>query len=316
LSPGWIPGRKVDNSDQQYASFRNNIPILFSVLVLHFVLRRGFNAVYAWVSPSPPKNSSYFAAHNLNRRKIFDIIFAIIFLTALHSLNIIKILFILLVNFSISYFHPSSILVPVFTWVFNIGVLFANEYFKGYRFRDILPFFIAGEGEGVGHAMDHFMGGGILKRWEILFNITVLRLISYNLDHYWAAVRLEEGETEEGSVLEVGRLTPQGEDADLERRGNADDPRLDEGVDSREERLIINAGLKKKKADPAHLNEHDRIDTPAKVEDYSLLNYLAYTLYTPLYLAGPILSFNDFIHQVCVGILHMILHGIAKSITA
>ncbi|KAF8533912.1 glycerol:H+ symporter [Trichophaea hybrida] len=256
LSPGWIPGRKVDNSDQQYAGFRNNIPILFSILALHSALRRGFNAVYARVSPSPPKNSPYFASHNLNRRKLFDIIFAIIFLTTLHSLSIIKILFILLMNFSISYFHPSSVLVPIFTWVFNIGVLFANEYFRGYKFRDILPFLIAGEGEGVGHAMDNFMGGGIFKHWEVLFKITVLRLISYNLDHYWAAVRLEEGEKQEGSVLE------------------------------------------KKNADPTHIDEHDRIDTPAKVEDYSLLNYLAYILYTPLYLAGPILTFNDFVHQL------------------
>ncbi|KAA8912337.1 glycerol:H+ symporter [Sphaerosporella brunnea] len=255
LSPGWILGRRVDNSDQQYASFRNNIPILFSVLVLHFMLRRFYNLVYTRLCPTPPHNSSYLANHNLTRRKLFDILFAVIFLTALHSLSIIKILFILLINFSISFFHPSSVLVPILTWTFNVGILFANEYFRGYRFRDILPFLIAGEGEGVGYWMDHFMGGGLLNRWEVSFNITVLRLISYNMDHYWAAVRLEEGESEAGSVIE------------------------------------------KKHADPWNISERDRIDTPAKIEDYSLLNYFAYILYTPLYLAGPIITFNDFIHQ-------------------
>ncbi|KAI5784840.1 glycerol uptake protein 1 [Pyronema domesticum] len=256
LSPGWIPGRKVDNSDAQYQSFRNNIPILFAVLTLHSVLRRVFNVVYSRISPTPPTNSSYYASHNLNRRKIFDIIFALIFLTALHSLSVIKILVILLVNFSISFFHPSSIMVPICTWVFNITVLFANEYYSGYRYRDLLPFFVAGEGAGFGYWMDHFMGGGLLRRWEVSFKITVLRLISYNLDHYWAACRAEAGEEEEGSVLE------------------------------------------KKNADPYHMNERDRIDTSAKPDEYNLLNYLAYVLYTPLYLAGPILTFNDFIHQL------------------
>lgn len=39
------------------------------------------------------------------------------------------------------------------------------------------------------------------------------------------------------------------------------------------------------------------MDLPAKPQDYSFRNYLAYTLYSPLYLAGPILTFNDYISQ-------------------
>jgi D-alanyl-lipoteichoic acid acyltransferase DltB (MBOAT superfamily) len=33
-------------------------------------------------------------------------------------------------------------------------------------------------------------------------------------------------------------------------------------------------------------------------EDYSLINFLAYCLYPPLYIAGPIITFNDFVWQV------------------
>lgn len=255
LWPGWIFGRKVDNSDRQYANFRNNLPILFAVLLLHFVLRRAFNVVFIRVSPTPPSNSSYLPSHNLTRRKLFDIFFALIFLTALHSLSVLKIVFIIVVNFLISFFHPSSDYVPILTWLFNIGVLFANEYYSGYRFQVILPWLTAGEGAGVGYAMDNFMGGGILRRWHISFNITVLRLISYNMDHYWAAVRKKEGNDIDGTVIE------------------------------------------KMRSYPANLNEKDRVDMPAKMQDYSLLNYMAYVLYTPLYLAGPIITFNDFIHQ-------------------
>lgn len=31
---------------------------------------------------------------------------------------------------------------------------------------------------------------------------------------------------------------------------------------------------------------------------YSFWNYLAYALYSPLYIAGPIMTFNDFLWQV------------------
>ena len=33
-------------------------------------------------------------------------------------------------------------------------------------------------------------------------------------------------------------------------------------------------------------------------ETYTFTNYIAYTLYAPLYIAGPIITFNDFMWQV------------------
>lgn len=54
---------------------------------------------------------------------------------------------------------------------------------------------------------------------------------------------------------------------------------------------------KKKGLDPANLSERDRISIPADIKDFSFRNYLAYALYAPLYIAGPILTFNDYISQ-------------------
>lgn len=48
---------------------------------------------------------------------------------------------------------------------------------------------------------------------------------------------------------------------------------------------------------PSDLSDRDRVRLPARPHDYSFLNYLAYTLYSPLYLAGPIMTFNDYIAQ-------------------
>lgn len=55
---------------------------------------------------------------------------------------------------------------------------------------------------------------------------------------------------------------------------------------------------KKKQLDPGNLSERDRINTPASAKDYSFRNYVAYALYAPLYLTGPIITFNDYISQL------------------
>lgn len=36
------------------------------------------------------------------------------------------------------------------------------------------------------------------------------------------------------------------------------------------------------------------------LDSYSFLNYFAYVIYPPLYIAGPIMTFNDFYWQVSV----------------
>src|SRR5205085_12680029 len=77
------------------------------------------------------------------------------------------------------------------------GVLFANVLAHGYRFTQIaetmLPFPMA-----IAWAKGLDLYGGLIPRWEILFNITVLRLIAFNLDYYWS---LERDRT--GSPVEV-----------------------------------------------------------------------------------------------------------------
>ena len=45
------------------------------------------------------------------------------------------------------------------------------------------------------------------------------------------------------------------------------------------------------------MSDRDRVSIPAKSEDYSFRSYIAYTVYAPLYLTGPILTFNDYVSQ-------------------
>jgi len=133
----------------------------------------------------------------------FDFGFVLIFVTALHGVSAIKVLLILFINYKIGKSLPRSY-VPAATWIFNIGTLFANELCGGYQLEAIATILSPGSGSpGEKHTLlvewaktlDSF--GGIMPRWEVLFKVTVLRLISFNMDHHWSL------EYPAGSAIEV-----------------------------------------------------------------------------------------------------------------
>ncbi|KXX78169.1 Glycerol uptake protein 1 [Madurella mycetomatis] len=258
LSEGWIPGRKIDVSDAQYHTFRTNLPYMALLLVLHPLCRRVWNAVYpAPQEVKPVKAASPEAAEaRLRQRTSFDYAFALLYLVVLHGFSAVKILLILALNYRLATGLPRKY-VPAATWVFNICILFANELCEGYKFRDIALFVSGAPAKDLvtdpsvlvklGEWLDSY--GGLMSRWEILFNITVLRLISFNLDYYWS----------------------------LDRRSSSP--------------------IEKKQLDPSNLSERDRISIPAAPSDFSFRTYVGYAIYAPLYLTGPIITFNDYISQ-------------------
>jgi hypothetical protein len=205
LSPGWIPGRLVDNSDDQYSTFRDNVPYMALVLIIHPILRKVYEAITPLKDQSPGKsNSKNTPAHaasppssadaRMIRRVNFDLYFAVLFLFALHGFSAFKVLLILYTNYILATRMPREY-VPAVAWIFNIGILFANELGKGYPYSDIATFFLRWPGDGLEGKLAYNWGsyldayGGLVPRWEILFNITVLRLISFDMDYVWSLDR-------------------------------------------------------------------------------------------------------------------------------
>ncbi len=199
---------------------------MFLVLTVHPLLRRLYDRIYPTAEPhaaSPSQSQkgkadghasslvfTTAADARLNQRVSFDLAFAFVFLCALHGFSALKVLVILYINFTLATRLPKA-QVPLVTWAFNIGILFANEFYGGYPFATVaeylLPWSASTEatlGKGVagnwGTWLDAY--GGLIPRWEILFNITVLRLVSFNLDYYWSLDRRG------GSPIEVRRSDP------------------------------------------------------------------------------------------------------------
>lgn len=138
------------------------------------------------LSQGLPANAA--AGVRQEQRLSFDFYFAFILIAALHGFSALKVVFILYLNYKLAKSVPPGYLTAV-TWTFNIAILFANEYGRGYSYASMAMFLsppLSAEKSSAtwGHWLDSH--GGLISRWEVLFNLTVLRLISFNLDYKWS----------------------------------------------------------------------------------------------------------------------------------
>lgn len=210
LSQGWIFGRKVDNSDQQYRFFRNNFWLLCVLVSAHVALRK---AVSLGVSI---------------KRTLFDLVFGIIYLVALHGTNVLKIAIHVCVMFALAKCIQDIRVARILLWAYGVLTLFINETLRNASFTSVFPYEFT----------------GIVARWDVFYNFTLLRMLSFGLDY------LEKRQTNEKS-FEV----------------------------------------------PEGLEERERLTAPLPIEEYSAINYLAYLTYAPLFIGGPIITFNDYLYQ-------------------
>lgn len=213
----------MDNSDVQYSQFRNQLPLLFMVACIYLLASR----IYRSLINKKPKE--LYQAY-------FYLFASILVLTALHGTSCVKILVIITSSYHIGRLTGSSYWNPILTWTFNLIVLVLNEYYKGYTFESIgLP------------SLDQ--NRGLMPRWHVFFNFSMLRLVSYNMDYYW---QLKKPRTQYHNLV----------------------------------------------GDDDFTTDKERIGVPCHSIDYNYFNFLTYILYTPLYICGPIITFNDFISQI------------------
>ncbi|KAL5526721.1 GUP1 [Sanghuangporus sanghuang] len=227
LTDGWMFGRIQDNSDAQFQTFRNNFPLLSLIAAFFLIIKYMYIRLFLRSNLSTDGTRLHLIP--------FIIGFSIVFLLSLHGASILKILFILSVNYGIAKVFGSSKANPLLTWIFNMGVLFAIERNNGFRFASLSPSLASLDGIT-----------GAYARWFIPFNITMLRLVSFNMDYYWAC-----------NALKSSR------------------------------HVIPNSEMDYKQ----------RTVTPHELAVYSFKYYFAYVCYPPLFIAGPIMTFNDFMWQ-------------------
>jgi protein-cysteine N-palmitoyltransferase HHAT len=246
LSKGWLFGRKVDNSDQQYRFFRDNFLLLSGVATGHVLLKK---LLVDYLLPG-------------NKRILFDFVFGFIFLFVLHGINMIKILFLIGMLHGITYLfikQKQYKMGKLALFFFGVGTLFFNVKFRKWKYGDILS---------VLGFMDS-MFKGIVARWDVFYNFMLLRLLSYEFD-----------------LLEAEELIS------LEKKGDESENTIEllethtKGVSTKQ-----NAKL-----EPI-TNDIERMSYRHNIKQYNIVNQFAYLLYAPLLIAGPVVTFNDYLCQ-------------------
>ncbi|KAJ1340351.1 hypothetical protein BSLG_005053 [Batrachochytrium salamandrivorans] len=232
LSQGWF-NRKMDNSDAQFRSFRNNIPILTAVMIGHQILSIGAGIRFAT------------SAHYGYIRMCFSLVFSLIFLAVLFGIGLVKILLVCGLHYMVVKRIGPTWHSLMFSWVVGLCILFGTSLIEDLSFGSMNSSLAW---------MDSMKGIGMSPS----YNFTILRMVSFSADSFWKS-------TDSSKQFEKHKL-----DCTVCLCGNIAGVRCASG----------------------------RIIAPHNETQYSFINYLAYLLYAPLFLAGPIICFNDFVAQV------------------
>ena len=168
---------------------------------------------------------------------------------------------------AVSYTHLDVYKRQALSWGYGIASLFINDKYRTFPFGNILPFL---------SPLDNAYRG-IIPRWDVFFNFTLLRMLSYNMDF------LERWNKQ---------LTPVTSNVN----SNLDLPSPSRPEFRRSSSVSTLEPIQESGKDQI-LNERARLTAPHHIQDYSIANYIAYVTYTPLFIAGPIITFNDYVYQ-------------------
>ncbi|KAJ2834170.1 glycerol transporter, partial [Coemansia sp. 'formosensis'] len=256
LSEGWMFGRKIDLSDGQWDTFRSHLPAFAAAMLAYVALNWAFRLVVV-----RRVAGEFLRAPAMVRGFLptlwFPFVFATCFAVGLSGVSTVFIVLIAGGNYFLAKQFGGRRWAPALFWVYNMAVLFANEYYRGYEFGRMAESLAWLDG-----------WRGVLRRWDVTFNITMLRMVSFAMDYHWR-VRQED----ETSVKQIDGLV----------------------------------------AEPG--TEKERVERSCFAEDYCFANYWAYLLYPPLYLTGPIITFNSFVSQMrypsaAISVKHTVVYGL------
>ena len=160
---GWMFGRGVDMADHQYRGFREKMGLLAVFLTTYAALSElGFRLFK-------------------KRFNEFRAVINVLILVVLHGTNVLKIAIQAMIGFGISYYFKGSRLNPTLTWIHSLTTLFLLEW-TSFPFESLgLPF------------LDKYLG--LYSRWHVIFNISILRQISFNLDYLLCTSSNNTGKT-------------------------------------------------------------------------------------------------------------------------
>ena len=244
LSHGWILGCKIDNSDVQYKFFRSNFLLLVALILLQTVLKK------------------IVVEFGKTSKISFDFACGLVFVCFMYGINSVKLLTHAFIFFTLVHSLKRKRLTAAFAiWSYGIFALFINQRIKSFPFNNIAIIL---------SPMDQWYKG-IVPRWELFFNFTLLRLLSYSMDFL---ERWDEQLSPPPSIDYEGRQ-----------------PEFRKSSSGSALQTIYESGKN------GVLEEKERLVAKHHIQEYNFVNFIAYITYAPLFLVGPIITYNDYLYQ-------------------
>eukprot|EP00277_Geminigera_cryophila_P025917 CAMPEP_0179464482 /NCGR_PEP_ID=MMETSP0799-20121207/46287_1 /TAXON_ID=46947 /ORGANISM="Geminigera cryophila, Strain CCMP2564" /LENGTH=247 /DNA_ID=CAMNT_0021268287 /DNA_START=42 /DNA_END=782 /DNA_ORIENTATION=+ len=160
IQQGWLFGFPQDLSDPQWRMLRSFFPLLAAGIPLHASLSRYAKHLENFL---PGVHLYFYSASNLG------------FLIFLHGGKAIWPLMIAAFTYWIGRVFKGSKSNPALTWAFCLAMVVASDYYRGFQhwtWGGTPLGFLERWGDGV-------------YAWQIQFNLTMLRLVSFNMERYW-----------------------------------------------------------------------------------------------------------------------------------
>lgn len=192
-------------------------------------------------------------------RATFYLLTAIPFLGYLHGACTVLVVALALINFGVAHAGAGRSWGAAIMWACNLVLLFIARSSSTFRFSSVNPS-LAG--------IDEYRG---VARWDVCFNLSLLRMLSFALDLHWRR--------------STCNCRPTTLCAQQQLRGCSG-----------------NTGTHLPAV--ARIRNQQEVDTQGATEaaeGYGVIMYLSYVLYPPLYLAGPIMTYQHFASQLRKG---------------
>lgn len=187
LKPGWIYNHKIDLSDIQYRTYRQNFAMYLQFAIVFIIASKIWKyGIYFYHKHQlllDDNNASTSINYHLltilaSIHNIFHLLIGLIFVLYLHGSSCIVMIFLLWINYLIAKLLYTTKYFTIMTWTYNVLMAFISFKYQQILSSNVFSKFSVGLSW-----IDLFFNK--ITNWSSSYRFAILRCISFNMDLYY-----------------------------------------------------------------------------------------------------------------------------------